>query len=83
MNAKEAVEKFGSKLVGECVLTEEIGTYPGGWATVIQILPDPNAPDIVMMVSNSSYDEEPTMGIFEYENIILSPDSVLHEKEEQ
>lgn len=53
-------------LIGRKINTEEIGDYPGGVAEVIQLLPDPNAPEIVFLVRHPSFGE---IGIFEYEEV--------------
>lgn len=72
MNALTAVQLYGQALIGQTILTEKIGDYPGGPATVIEIWPDENAPDIPIMVSNPAYrdlDGDNTMGIMVHEEI--------------
>lgn len=67
MNAKELVESVGESLVGATVFTKKIGEYPGGPAKVIELNPDPAAPEIVMQVKHPTFGE---IGIFEDEPII-------------
>ena len=76
INAREAVTEFGGQLVGQLVLTAKWGDWPGGVARVLELNPDPEAPDIVMTVkaerrtqfdSRTNIGEE--MGIFETEEI--------------
>lgn len=68
MTAQELVDVLGDALVGRRVITEAIGEYPGGEAEVIQIQPDPEAPEIVFQVKHPTYGE---MGVFDYEDISL------------
>ncbi len=74
MNAKYLVLLMGQRLIGRTVLTEPMGSYPGGPAKVVEIAPDPEgAPEIVMQVEHPTWreDDNPTgsMGIFHYEDI--------------
>ena len=66
MNAKQLIQKFGNKLLGQKVNTPALGEYPGGIATVIEIAPDENAPEIVFQVSLPGWGE---IGVFEHEEI--------------
>jgi hypothetical protein len=75
MTAKEAKELYGTALIGKKVFTEAIGEWPGGPATVIELEPDPNAPEIVFQVRSSSLwdpdqpDRRWEIGIFENEEV--------------
>lgn len=70
MNAKLFVEMHGELLIGRQVRTQAIGDYPGGAATVIEIAPDPSAPEIVCQVKNPDYkDDDGEIGIFEHEDL--------------
>jgi len=51
INAGEAAELYGKRLVGLRVNTEKMGLYPGGMAIVTKIAPDKNTPEIVMAPS--------------------------------
>ncbi len=62
-------ERFGEKLIGQRVLTEQIGDWPGGWATVVEIEPDENAPEIVFQVSHPVHGE---IGVFDHETILFA-----------
>ena len=69
-NAKFLVGKMGQALVGRLVVTPAVGDYPGGIRRVVEIAPDPEAPEIVF---NVEYDgsEFGVMGIFEHESVLL------------
>jgi hypothetical protein len=69
VSAKKLVKKLGSKLVGQKVRTPQMGEYPGGVATVTEIAPDPNAPEIVFNVSHPTFGP---IGVFEYEQVKLA-----------
>jgi hypothetical protein len=66
--ADDAAEIYGDLLVDVRVNTEAAGEYPGGPATIIQVQPDPEAPEIVFQVSNPAY-EEGEIGVFSHESI--------------
>lgn len=66
--AKEAVQKFGAGLIGKIVMTEAIGEYPGGPAEVIELEPDPNAPEIVFQVRHATFGE---IGVFDHELVVV------------
>ena len=51
MKANQLVQKLGQKLLGKKVNTPAVGEYPGGVATVIQLAPDQNAPEIAFQVN--------------------------------
>nr|VFK46589.1 MAG: hypothetical protein BECKTC1821E_GA0114239_10675 [Candidatus Kentron sp. TC] len=56
MRAACLVEIAGDKLIGKTIRTRKEGIYPGGDATVIDIDPDPDEPNIVMMVHLPGWD---------------------------
>lgn len=70
MTAKELVESKGEGLVGQMVFTKKIGEYPGGRAKVVELNPDPEAPEIVMQVMHPTFGE---IGVFEDEPIVHLP----------
>ena len=80
MKANQLVQKLGCKLLGQKVNTPAVGEYPGGVATVTQIAPDENAPEIVFQVSLPHWGE---IGVFEHEDVSLLLDKLglpqLHE----
>lgn len=74
MNAKDLVAEFGEKLVGRIVLTAAMGEYPGGFAQVVEINPDPMAPEIVFNAQNSAWMDDwgsNIIGVFEDEDVEL------------
>ncbi len=80
MKANQLVQKLGQKLLGQKVNTPALGEYPGGVATVIQLAPDENAPEIAFQVSLPHYGD---IGVFETEDVSLLVDKFtppkLHE----
>jgi hypothetical protein len=68
MKAGTLVKRFGKKLLGKRVNTPAVGEYPGGVATVIEIQPDKNAPEIVFQVNLPEWGE---IGVFEHEQVSL------------
>ena len=66
MTAQELVNQLGADLIGREVLTVAIGEWPGGFATVTEIEPDPAAPEIVFQVRSEEHGE---MGVFGHEPI--------------
>ena len=80
MKANQLVQKLGQKLLGKKVNTPAVGDYPGGVATVIQLAPDQNAPEIAFQVSLPQLGE---VGVFGHENVSLLVDKLgvpqLHE----
>lgn len=52
-------------LIGKKICSMAMGDYPGGFAKIVEVFPDHNAPEIVFNVHNKSYPE--IMGIFNYE----------------
>ena len=81
MKASQLVEKLGHKLVGKQVNTPAVGEYPGGVATVLQISPDQNAPEIAFQVKLPAWGE---IGVFDHEEVALVWDKLgliqLHEQ---
>lgn len=75
MNARKAVREFGQALIGKHIWTERYGEYPGGIATVVELEPDPNAPEIVLEVQHLSWrtkeHHDGKIGVFEHEYIAL------------
>jgi len=68
MLAEELVKKHGSALIGRTVLTNPMGEYPGGYAEVLELEPDPEAPEIVFQVKHPTFGE---IGVFGYERVYL------------
>ena len=72
--AKKLVKRLGKDLIGRTVFTPAMGEYPGGYAKVIEIHPDPGAPEIVFNVEHPTWkDDEDNniMGVFENEDVSL------------
>jgi hypothetical protein len=65
-NALDFRNLFGDSLIGKSIITEAIGTYPGGIAKVVELDPDPKAPEIVIQVFHPTFGE---IGIFDYERV--------------
>jgi hypothetical protein len=65
VNASTFRHKHGNDLIGKNVMTQQIGSYPGGLAKVIEIDPDVDA-GIVLQVLHPTFGE---IGIFDYEDI--------------
>lgn len=68
-SASTLVYNYGEDLCSIVVETEEIGDYEGGLAEIIEIEPDPNAPEIAFNVLRYRNKEVIVMGIFEWENV--------------
>jgi len=66
INAKAFIDASGDRAIGQRVFTAQMGDYPGGEAIITEINPDPNAPEIVMMVKHPTYGD---VGIFDTEII--------------
>jgi hypothetical protein len=89
MLASEAVDRFGDQLIGKTIETIPYGAWPGGFAKVIEIAPDPNAPEIVMTVKAEEFNTLVTLriergdlysdeiGVFENEQINIGPTGLL------
>lgn len=73
--AKALVHAMGKRLIGRKVLVSAMGSYPGGCVTVVELHPDPGAPDISFNVRHDDGWTDAfghnTMGIFEWENVDL------------
>ena len=69
MLAKDLWGMYGGHLVGRQIITEAVGDWPGGVATITQSMPDPAAPEIVYQVE-SAHGE---IGIFDGEEVTLLP----------
>ncbi|MGL5994741.1 MAG: hypothetical protein ACRCZ8_14675 [Aeromonas sobria] len=67
--AEQMVAKYGNPLVGKTVMTFPMGLWPGGAATITELNPDPNAPEIVFNVKHSTTGEE--IGVFYDELLII------------
>ena len=67
MTAGELVRTTAA-LVGRRVVTPAMGDYPGGEATIVELAPDPNAPEIVFTVRHPQWGE---IGVFAYEEVTL------------
>lgn len=68
VSAKKLINRYGPSLIGQRVYTQAMGEYPGGIATVTEIEPDPNAPEIVFQVEHPTFG---SIGVFEYEKVAL------------
>jgi len=73
MNARKLVELAGDRLLGRTVWTEAIGYYPGGEARVVELAPDPEAPEILFSVEHPIREQagRSRMGVFEWEEVVL------------
>ena len=69
MNAKDAATRFKRNIIGCVINTQPFGYWPGGRAEVIDIFPDKNAPDIVMLIE--SLEGHGYIGILEDEEISI------------
>jgi hypothetical protein len=80
MKAKELVKKLGNNLLGKKVNTPALGEYPGGLATVTQIAPDKNAPEIAFQINLAQWGQT---GVFGHEDVSVLSDGLgvihLHE----
>jgi hypothetical protein len=84
--AKALVKNMGKRLIGRTVVTHRMGSYPGGYAKVVEIHPDPAAPEISFNVKHNDWKDEDgnsIMGIFEYEDVELLRLPRAAEKEEE
>ena len=68
VRADTAVRRFGADLVGMVVKTKSMGKWLGGECTVIELQPDPNAPEIVFQVHHPDNGD---IGIFEWERVTV------------
>lgn len=72
--AKALVKAMGKRLIGRWVDTPAMGSYPGGCARVVEIHPDPAAPEIVFNVENTAWTDDNgghIIGVFGYEDVEL------------
>ena len=84
ITAKEAVERYGESLISKEIDTVRYGAWPGGISEVIELAPDPKAPEIAFMVRglNIKVDMAVTagrldgyeIGVFEDEQIGIDVD---------
>lgn len=74
MLARKLVEERGASLIGRTVWTYEYGDWPGGSAVVVDLHPDPCAPDIVFGVRGQGFDY---MGVLEHEEVHLQREDVI------
>lgn len=78
MSAKFFVWKWGQQAIGKNILTQPYGAYPGGIAEVVNIHPDPEAPEIVMTVKHPTWtneEGESEIGVFDHEEVF--PESTI------
>ena len=68
MKAQVLADSLDEALIGETVFTHPMGQYPGGYAKVTAILPDPGAPEIAFQVEPPKSGE---IGIYGYEEVGL------------
>jgi hypothetical protein len=73
MNARKLVEVAGVRLLGRTVLTEALRYYPGGEARVVELAPDPGAPEILFAVEHPIREQagRRRIGVFEWEEVML------------
>lgn len=68
VTARALLSAMGKRLLGRDVETLAIGDWPGGVARVVELRPDPAAPEIVFQVQRPDGD---TVGVFEDEPVRL------------
>jgi hypothetical protein len=85
LTAEELVKEYGKSLIGRKVMTQKVGFWPGGLARVISLNPDPNAPEIIMMVrglENQSIScpglTDNQIGILKFEEISMVKELTLN-----
>ena len=73
MNARKLVEMARDRLLGRMVLTKALGYYPGGEAKVVELAPDPGAPEIRFVVEHPIREQtgRRRIGVFEWEEVVL------------
>jgi len=69
MKAKELVKKFGKKLIGTTVITDKVGFWEGGECTILDLFPEKEDKNIVLLVQRIKDQEE--IGVFSWENIVI------------
>ena len=73
MKADQLVQKLGQKLLGKKVNTQAASDYPGGVATVVQLVPDPKAPGVAFQVRLGQWGE---LGVCGHEDVSLLTDGL-------
>lgn len=77
MTAAQLLDCYGGRLVGRQIITQAIGSYVGGIAKIIGIIPDVEAPEIVFQVQHPTWrdkddpESDGTIGIFHDEQVQL------------
>ena len=73
MNARKLFQLAGDRLLGRTVWTESIGSCPGGAALIVELAPDPWAPEVLFTVEHPTLDQAGSsrMGVFEWEEVVL------------
>ena len=77
INAQQAVDTFGDKLIGIQVITQKEGGWPGGLCEITDLGTDENAPEIVLNVKRllkrtkemDDFEIDDECGVFNYEEI--------------
>lgn len=54
------------ELIGRKIVTQPYGDWPGGVATITEVYPDPEAPEIVLQVKSEEHGE---IGVFNFEEV--------------
>ncbi len=70
MKAIELRSTYKGELIGLNILTQSIGNWSGGPARIIELDPDPAAPEIIFNVKNIHGE----IGIFDWETIYILED---------
>jgi hypothetical protein len=73
MNARKLVELAGARLLGRTVWTEAIGYYPSGEVRVVELAPEPGAPEILFTVEHPIWEPagRTRIRVFEWEEVVL------------
>lgn len=71
MTAADLVSAHGPHLLGRRVTTQPMGAWEGGDCDVVQLEPDPNAPEIAFQVRRAT--DGATIGVFAREPVVLQP----------
>jgi hypothetical protein len=69
MLAGTFVALHGEKLIGKTVMTEAMGSYPGGPATVLRLFPDREGDPTIVMQVTAPTEEDGEIGVFDYEDV--------------
>ena len=69
---KLVVAMAGDRLLGRTVWAQAIGYYPGGAARVVELAPDPGAPEVLFTVEHPGWAQAgcSTMAVFEWEEVM-------------